>query len=558
MPRKKSSAKKAKELEEREKKQPQQVEKPQDEQMDTKESEDGSSSSEEEDEFGELVTEDVEDGINKVLTALRSGNTQQLLNPEAKFFEDPEKAAEIGSNKERHKPVYLKDYHRMNILSGQALQEDEDENANENGTVDGKQSYASQQNEERSEILKEINEAFNGNENDEDDKEEEGDELLVKKENKTSVPEVKLPNPEENGEEFLKAFDSNQAWIPRKSDELGDKTMEEDDDAFDDAVENFENAYNFRFEDPNSSNIVSYARNQATLRRSDTSARRRKRDESKQQKQAQQEEKEKTLHRKKTDKVRKLTDVLEQLQKEYGKTIDPTLVEKITNTLMNSEFKVEEWDKVVTELFDSEFYSDEGKPTWDEDDEIMGDFYKGNAQEEEEYQEVQEDAERNGSEGEDHPDADQPPKKKAKKEKQEKKKSKKQLQEAVEGAVEHNKLALIDEVEEDRKPRARTKEEQDVKFRYREVSPESFGLTARDIFAADDSELNKYIGLKKFAPYRPKEQKMKDKRKAAKPRRLKEWRKEVFNNEDGPVLDAQAQEDQTISQKKGSKRHKHK
>lgn len=51
---------------------------------------------------------------------------------------------------------------------------------------------------------------------------------------------------------------------------------EEDDEEFEDAAEKFENAYNFRYEDPNAAEIISYARSQATLRRSDDSSRRRK------------------------------------------------------------------------------------------------------------------------------------------------------------------------------------------------------------------------------------------------------------------------------------------
>lgn len=55
----------------------------------------------------------------------------------------------------------------------------------------------------------------------------------------------------------------------------------------------------------------------------------------------------------------------------------------------------------------------------------------------------------------------------------------------MENALEQNKLALIEEVgkeEEERKSRSRTKEEQDLKFRYREVYPESFGLTCKRDF----------------------------------------------------------------------------
>ncbi|CDH12972.1 related to KRI1-KRRI-Interacting protein 1 [Zygosaccharomyces bailii ISA1307] len=537
MPRKKSAAKKAREAEKSEKPKDIQHE-PASDEVSEEEEHKSESSSEEEDEYGELITEDVEDGINKVLSALRNNDTTQLLNPEVKFFEDPERAAEKGNDEERQKPVYLKDYHRMNILSGNALEEeDEDEK-----TVDGKQSYVSQQNEEKSQLLKEINDAFDGDQENQSGNEE--DDLLVKKEKQRPVPELKLPDPDKNGEEFLKAFDENQAWIPRKGDKIGDGEVDEDEIEFDNAVESFENAYNFRFEDPNSADIVSYARNQATLRRSDTSSRRRKRDETKLQKEAEKKEKERGIHKRKTEKVQKLTDVLEQLQKEYGREIDAKMVEKITNTLMNSDFKDDQWDKVISELFDAEFYAAEGKPSWDDDDEIMAEFNR----EKEQY---------SNSEGEIEKELEEETSgKKARKEKQKEKKSKRHLHEAVENAVEKNKLALIDEVEEERKPRARTREEQDVKFRYREVSPESFGLSARDIFAADDVQLNKYIGLKKFAPYRPKELRMKDKRKASKPKRLREWRKETFNNEEGPKAESLLEEEHGNSHKK-RKIHKH-
>ena len=101
----------------------------------------------------------------------------------------------------------------------------------------------------------------------------------------------------------------------------------------------------------------------------------------------------------------------------------------------------------------------------------------------------------------------------------------------VEKAVDERKLDIIDQVEEER---GRSKEkDSEIKFRYREVSPESFGLTTREIFTADDADLNEFIGLKKFAPYRPKELRSKDKRKVMKSRRLREWRKKVFKTEEG-------------------------
>ncbi|KAL5603909.1 hypothetical protein FOVSG1_006659 [Fusarium oxysporum f. sp. vasinfectum] len=47
-------------------------------------------------------------------------------------------------------------------------------------------------------------------------------------------------------------------------------------------------------------------------------------------------------------------------------------------------------------------------------------------------------------------------------------------------------------------------------FRYRETSPQSFGMTARDILLApSDAALNDYAGLKKLATVRDQEKKRK-------------------------------------------------
>lgn len=139
-------------------------------------SEESSSSEEEEDDYGELVTEEVEEGIKNVLQAIKRNDKEKLLNPNVRFFEDPEKAVEKMERSETEKPIYLKDYHRMNILSGKALEDDEDSELSEMQTVDGKQSYASQQKEEKARLLDEIEGAFNADE----DEDEEG--FLTKKE----------------------------------------------------------------------------------------------------------------------------------------------------------------------------------------------------------------------------------------------------------------------------------------------------------------------------------------------------------------------------------------
>ncbi|QLQ80887.1 hypothetical protein HG537_0E02420 [Torulaspora globosa] len=522
MPRKKSEAKKAREAARKLEEVPERVEKEEDDEK-SFEGDDESEESSEEDDYGELITEEVEDGIKNVLKAIRENDKEKLLDPKVRFFEDPEKAVEKMEKSERYKPVYLKDYHRMNILSGNTFADDEEENNVE-------ESYVSQQKAERSQLLNEIKSAFG-----EDEGEDEGDEDFLKKKTPSSKKvSVELPDPEQDGEKFLEEFVNNQAWIPRKGDKIvsldQDPNMQEDDDEFEEAVEKFENAYNFRYEDPNAATIVSYARNQATLRRSENSSRRRKREDEKHKKEQEKVEKEKTIQKKKNEKVHKLTDVLEQLKKEYGADINQEMVKKITDTLLDNDFKDDEWDTVLSELFDEEFYQQKGKPSWDDDDEIMADFHADQDNDDQQSDTAMETSEVSAKKS----------RKEKVKEKKLKKKGKKELEEMVEDAVEQNKLKIIEEVEEERKSRARTKEEQDLKFRYREVSPESFGLTTRDIFAADDTQLNQYIGLKKLAPYRSKEHKAKDKRKVTKAKRLREWRKETFRGEN--ELDVQNDE----------------
>ncbi|KAL6950981.1 hypothetical protein ACO0QE_000266 [Hanseniaspora vineae] len=532
------------------------------------ESDHSTSSEEEEDDFGDLVTEDVESGIQKVLNAIKS-NDPSLLNPEVRFFDESGNVTNEALSKS-HKPLYLKEYQRSRLLNGELNKDDDDDdedhgdNAEETKPV---KTYAEEQEEDRQGILNEINKAFNDSDDekntgansdkesdDSDDSDDDG--FLKKKAKKTSLQKVEdyLPDPEKEGEEeFLKEFMDKQAWIPKKKTEKGDVVLdidgetienldEKDNEEFDEAVEEFENAYNFRYEDPTSAEIVSYARTQATLRRSDTSSRRTKRDRQKQEKEAQKQDFDKALNKKKREKVNKIQDVIKDLEKEYGQEIqtNPKLVEKLTNLLINeeTEFDQNQWDQVLAEVFAEQEGDSAEKPTWDEDDEIMADFHASNEK---------------PASHEEPVSSNKKSKRKAKLEaKREGKKQKKDLQNLIENAVEDNKLVLMDEVEEERKSRSKNKEtDSGLKFKYREVSPDSFGLTYREIFAADDEALNKFINIKKFAPYRPKNLRDKDRRKVTKSKRMAEWRKEVFNDKNGLAsYDGEEQEHKKHKSKK--------
>lgn len=573
MPRKKSAAKKAREAAARESAlQDKKPNKDNNENFDAagnkhvlKESDsesDSSSSSEEEDDYGDLITEDIEQGINSVLEAIKNNDTSKLLDPKVKFFKDENEQDETGQKVKSQKPIYLKDYHRMNILSGDALKSDDELDQME--TVDGQKSFVVQQRDERNKLLDEIKNAMDNSNSEDEDDNDDGflKKKVVKQNDNKNGTNTNNQLSYENDEQFLKDFLAQQAWIPKEGDKVIelDATGQSDDENFNNAVEDFENAYNFRYEDPNSAEIISYARNQATLRRSKTSSRRRKREEEKVVKDKIKKEKESKIQKKKTKKINKLTDVLEQLQKEFGAKIESHLVDKITKTLMNSDYKENEWDNVIAELFNDEFYNnDSEKPTWNDNDE-MGDDYHLDDDEDEDANRGDENVE---DEKEDNVDNKTTDKKYKKELKNTAKREKKKLAEMVENAVEANKLAIIDEVENDElneRGRSRDRDDSDnVKFRYREVSPESFGLTTREIFAADDADLNEYISLKKFAPYRSKELRNKDKRKVTKAKRIKEWRKKTFNDENGPSFEGVwLPRDEIDDEKSKKSKHHHK
>lgn len=549
MARKKSAAKKAKEAEIKAETQVDvpEIEKDNEPTVDEFSGSGEELSSEDEDEFGELLTENVEGNIQKVLQAIQL-KSKDLFDPKIRFFEESNETA-VNHSSKKDKPLYLKDYHRQTLLSGQYKDDDGEDNAY--GTVDGEKPFVVVEREERNQLLDDIKNAFG------DQEEGLDDDMLQIKEHPLEVPTklAPLPDPEKDSGEFLKAFLDNQAWIPKKEDKVInlDDIDQGDDQEFDEAVEDFEKAYNFRYEDPNSAEIVSYARTQATLRRGKTNARKRAREKKQAAADQEREETEKALQQKKTQKVNKVMDRLAKIKEAVGDEIDDNMIEKVFgDSLLNDDFDDADWDEKMAQVFNEQYYGEEvTKPVWSDDGEEME---AGNGEDAEDVEaEIDEDTEM----------SEEPPKKKSKKEKlQEKKKSKKEkssLKEKAAQIVEANTTKLLDEVEEER---GRGKTQGFEKFKYRDVSPESFGLSTREIFLADDSELNKYFSIKKFAPYKPKELALKEKRKYAKKKHLQQWRKEVFHDKNGPTKQAQEKDDEiwipvTEEEEKGNRRETH-
>ena len=534
MPRKKSAAKIARELQEA--KSPENSEnKPlpvniedlkkelrEDDRGDDSNSDEEDEDDEVEDDYGELLTENVESGLNEVLKAIKTGD-QRLFDSSVNFFKTDDASVDGSDNTMKtSKPVYLKEYHLSNLLAGD---EEKDQ------AIDEEKPYAIQQKEDKENLVKEIHNALGG----EDSSDDEDDGFLIKKEKKVEENHkpstvLSLPDPEREGKEkFLEAFMENHAWLPNKGEEV--PIENEDDSDFDKAAEEFENAYNFRYEDPKSTEIVSYARSQATMRREKMNSRKRERSKLQEEAAREKEEVNEGLKKKKLKKMNLVMDRIKEIKEAVGDQVsDDKIVRVFGDSLMNEDFDDQEWDTKMNEIFNDEYYAEDDqtlkKPEWDDDLGMEDEKYGDDIEDEE----VGEESEKPEKEMKDNSSVVSSHKSEKKEQKLAKRQEKKKVKEVVERLVESKTLDILDEVQEER---GRDKDKSKYSFKYREVSPESFGLTYNEIFQADDKDLNELIGLKKLAPYRPHEKASKDKRKVTKSKNMREWRKRTFGSEEG-------------------------
>lgn len=496
---------------------------------------DESSSDEDEDEFGDLITEDIEAGINQVLKTLDE-NPEKLLDKSTTFFRGVEAAKEAAKN-EKLKPIYLKDYHRLQLLAREktGFNSDSEDEEQEPEYPEGKKPYAIQQKEDKEKILAEINKAVEGKDdsqgedNDKDD--ESDDDFFTKRKEQRTVETVELPNPQEDSSKFLNAYLEKKAWLPRAVDKSTGEfviptysDLVEDDDEFDDNAETYENAYNMRFEDPNANEIMSYARTQNTIRREKSSSRKRKRDAKIAALKQEEEKQDAELQHLKNKKATQLIKKMDKIKSQFMEDPDAEELAKIfDDEYLDGDFEGDEWDKRMTKMFGEEFYSQTGDlpDGAGEEDDYAGEGEKGEANDNVDF----------------NMDADFDPstvgKSKSQLKKEEKllqKQEKQKLLEVAQRVVDENVDLLIkEEGSKSLKKRLDT-----PRFKYRDVSPDSFGLTERDILLADDKDLNNFIGIKKLATYRDPEKKEKDRRKFGKSKRVKEWRMSVFNTKETP------------------------
>jgi protein KRI1 len=77
-----------------------------------------------------------------------------------------------------------------------------------------------------------------------------------------------------------------------------------------------------------------------------------------------------------------------------------------------------------------------------------------------------------------------------------------------------------------------------TRFKYAPVAADTFGLSPAEILRAQDAELNAYVGLRQFAPYRESKKRW----DARRPERLGEFRSALASR--GVVMDKRPRQDE--------------
>lgn len=533
---------------------------------------DESSTDESEDDEGFLVTEQLDEEIKATLQAIKNKDPR-IYDKNAVFYKpvDPESAPQ---KEKTEKPVTLRDYHRERYMAGDVGADLDDDQQ--------PKTYNQAQDDLKKSIVAEINAAAA---DDEEDWSE--DDAFIKKAEKPEVKlnedgihpsrvapvkltEVDVAKADENPEEFLSKFMASKAWAPPEGSKWEAFNSDEDSSEDEDLADQFENAYNLRFEDPTKANefLKTYSRNAAaarSVRKEELKGRKKQRALEKEKKEAEKKQRDEERARLRRLKIDEAAEKLAKIKQAAGLS-GKSLNDEDWAKLLDDDFD-EKWEEEMKKQFGDDYYAEadefsageeedgEGdkdgkkkkklsKPKWDDDidiKDIIPDFVDDtevppNISLSDEDEAAAGQQTQGDSEDEDEDDDERP----SKKRKTSKDIKKDRIAAKRQARAELAKLeALVDTKMELENPTVLTKSSSKKGskgmiggFRYRETSPNVFGMTARDILLApSDAALNEFAGLKKLAPFRDAEKKRKDKKRLGKKARLREWRRETFGRE---------------------------
>lgn len=509
--------------------------------------------------------------------------------------------------------MFLHDYHRERYMAGDTGADQED----------APRTFVQEQADLRKDILAEINAAADADEDEDEDgafikakprdhKSENG--IHPSRQERIKPADLDVSLADKDPDLFLSNFMASRAWVPEDGSRW--EAFESDDGEGHDDADEWETAYNLRFEDPTKSNEVlkSYSRKVVearSVRREDPKGRKRQRELEKERKEEERRQRHEERARLKRLKVEEAEEKLKKIKKAAGLR-GKALKDDEWMKLLDDAWENDKWEEEMSRRFGDKYYAEveegsgseqeegEGgskkkkpkKPKWDDDIDIkdlIPDFEDEEVKPDISLTDDDDDG-ADQQEEDEQEDDDEHTSKKRKTTKNHKadraaaKRAARQEHAKIEALVDaHMELddptVLATSKKNKAKPAAAAAASSSsaaaaaAPFRYRETSPQSFGLTPRDILLApSDAALNEFAGLKKLATFRDADKKKKDKKRLGKKARLREWRRDVFGREfehTGPTFgfgndaageDGEAEEDEAAgassSNKKKRKRTK--
>ncbi|CAL1277260.1 unnamed protein product [Larinioides sclopetarius] len=480
-----------------------------------------SSSSESEEEEEPAIEKD----FLKTLSLLKSKDPR-IYDENTEFFREEDVPKKPKVKKE--KPMYMKDYERKIVLEQNGVFVDEEDEDNEQ-----LRQRPLLTNKEEEEIKK----SFQGVAPDSDEEEdlfqvrtktkaeEEKEEADYKQWLKTEKDMLFLnkvwndPKIDED-EKFLRDYILNKRYltddkpgeIPMYDEITQDIDLLNEDEKDLEKQEIFEHKYNFRFEEPDEEFIKSYPRTVGDSLRRENNKRKQKREEYAERKKKEKEQKREELKRLKALKRKEIEEKFLKLKEASGQ--DQL---NLDESDMESDFDPDKHDQKMREMFNDDYYNveEEQKPEFEFDEEIDDENWDRWTRDQMSHSQntVDETGEESASEEEEND-------------------SKNDFRSQFE-------QEMIDSTTSNKKKRSRKKSlfakilsqskplydpdgksfdeyvdeyykldyediigDMPVRFKYRKVVPNDFGLTVDEILAAQDKELNRWCSVKKTCQYR--------------------------------------------------------
>eukprot|EP00040_Diaphanoeca_grandis_P027075 m.153082 g.153082 ORF g.153082 m.153082 type:complete len:826 (+) comp30828_c1_seq1:116-2593(+) len=324
--------------------------------------------------------------------------------------------------------------------------------------------------------------------------------------------------------------------------------------------ERFEKRFNFRFEDADSSEIKTYPREvDGSLRRKVTK-RQAARERASSRKDDEKNLKAEEIKRLKNLKQQEILDKLQQIKDLTGND-----VEGLENIKLDADFNADDHDQQMQQVFNDNYYdhADDQKPQFPDDLGDIEDTYDDDENYNEgEYEEGYDGTEEYGAQGgygdddfimdADYVEADanatattaaskkKQSKKEKKKSKKKKKMTRKELKE-LEAMLHEGELKDVEAAQGNVELQQKLDEYYNLdyedivggiptRFKYREVIANDYGLSAQEIFTADDKELNQWASLKNMVKYRDESEDKFEKKMYRKRKGDIAFKKKIFDN----------------------------